>query len=201
MCFVQHPRPPQQHRSGRCVPPRFLACNQGTGGIFFRHRATTSEGSFFLPPFEKGGTEGGFSDRRRSHRSRLSDIHGMGGCAFIDNSIGREKNRRPPPGSGSGRGGGGHAPSDTPEPPDGDFRTRFLSLALEAYWPSKAEVEAALAAWAPAEAARHPGLVRLGSYARGDAKVGSDLDPRCHSSSQLDVTARHSSPRADSPAT
>ena len=46
-------------------------------------------------------------------------------------------------------------------------------------WPDRAEVERALAAWAAAEAPRHPGLLRLGvfgSYARGDAGVGSDLD-------------------------
>lgn len=46
-------------------------------------------------------------------------------------------------------------------------------------WPDRQEVEAAVEAWASEEAARHPGLVRLGvfgSYARGDAGVGSDLD-------------------------
>jgi predicted nucleotidyltransferase len=40
-------------------------------------------------------------------------------------------------------------------------------------------VEAAARAFARAEAARRPGLLRLGyfgSYARGDAGVGSDLD-------------------------
>jgi predicted nucleotidyltransferase len=40
-------------------------------------------------------------------------------------------------------------------------------------------VEKALAAWAAREWLRHPGLLRLGwfgSYARGDAGVGSDLD-------------------------
>ena len=46
-------------------------------------------------------------------------------------------------------------------------------------WPERHAVEVALRAWAPAEATRHPGLVRLGvfgSYARGDAAFGSDLD-------------------------
>jgi len=46
-------------------------------------------------------------------------------------------------------------------------------------WPSAEEVRRATTAWAAAEAPRHPGLVRLGyygSYARGDAGVGSDLD-------------------------
>lgn len=46
-------------------------------------------------------------------------------------------------------------------------------------WPDRQEVEAALEAWASEEAARHPELLRLGvfgSYARGDAGVGSDLD-------------------------
>lgn len=46
-------------------------------------------------------------------------------------------------------------------------------------WPDRAEVERALAAWAAAEASRPPSLLRLGvigSYARGDAGVGSDLD-------------------------
>lgn len=40
-------------------------------------------------------------------------------------------------------------------------------------------MEAALRAWASSEAQRHPGLLRLGvfgSYARGDAGFGSDLD-------------------------
>jgi predicted nucleotidyltransferase len=40
-------------------------------------------------------------------------------------------------------------------------------------------VEEALRTWAPRAAALHPELVRLGvfgSYARGDAGVGSDLD-------------------------
>lgn len=46
-------------------------------------------------------------------------------------------------------------------------------------WPDRLAVEQALAAWAAREQPRHPGLVRLGwfgSYARGDAGVGSDLD-------------------------
>ncbi|HYG64492.1 MAG TPA: nucleotidyltransferase domain-containing protein [Thermoanaerobaculia bacterium] len=46
-------------------------------------------------------------------------------------------------------------------------------------WPRPAEVEEALRAWAGREAPRHAGLLRLGwfgSYARGDAGVGSDLD-------------------------
>lgn len=46
-------------------------------------------------------------------------------------------------------------------------------------WPDRRTVEQALAAWAAREQPRHPGLVRLGwfgSYARGDAGVGSDLD-------------------------
>jgi len=46
-------------------------------------------------------------------------------------------------------------------------------------WPDRRAVEEALASWAARERPRHPGLVRLGwfgSYARGDAGVGSDLD-------------------------
>ena len=46
-------------------------------------------------------------------------------------------------------------------------------------WPDRQAVEQALATWAAREQLRHPGLVRLGwfgSYARGDAGVGSDLD-------------------------
>jgi uncharacterized protein len=46
-------------------------------------------------------------------------------------------------------------------------------------WPDRQSVEQALVAWAAREQLRHPGLVRLGwfgSYARGDAGVGSDLD-------------------------
>ncbi len=46
-------------------------------------------------------------------------------------------------------------------------------------WPDRATVEAAARAFAGAEAERRPGLLRLGyfgSYARGDAGVGSDLD-------------------------
>jgi len=46
-------------------------------------------------------------------------------------------------------------------------------------WPDRQAVEQAVTAWASRERLRHPGLVRLGwfgSYARGDAGVGSDLD-------------------------
>jgi predicted nucleotidyltransferase len=46
-------------------------------------------------------------------------------------------------------------------------------------WPDRREVERCAAEWAAREAPRHPGLLRLGyfgSYARGDAGVGSDLD-------------------------
>lgn len=46
-------------------------------------------------------------------------------------------------------------------------------------WPSVPEVRAAAATWASDEAPRHAGLLRLGifgSYGRGDAGVGSDLD-------------------------
>lgn len=46
-------------------------------------------------------------------------------------------------------------------------------------WPDRATVEAAAKAFARAEAERRPALLRLGyfgSYARGDAGVGSDLD-------------------------
>jgi uncharacterized protein len=46
-------------------------------------------------------------------------------------------------------------------------------------WPDRGSVVAALEAWAPREASRHAGLLRLGyygSYARGDWGVGSDLD-------------------------
>lgn len=46
-------------------------------------------------------------------------------------------------------------------------------------WPDRREVEQSAAEWAAREAKRHPGLLRLGyfgSYARGDAGVGSDLD-------------------------
>jgi predicted nucleotidyltransferase len=46
-------------------------------------------------------------------------------------------------------------------------------------WPDRRTVEQALSAWAAREQPRHPELVRLGwfgSYARGDAGVGSDLD-------------------------
>jgi hypothetical protein len=46
-------------------------------------------------------------------------------------------------------------------------------------WPDRREVERRLVEWAGEEAPRHPGLLRLGyfgSYARGNAGVGSDLD-------------------------
>lgn len=46
-------------------------------------------------------------------------------------------------------------------------------------WPDRRTVEEAAAAWAAHERLRHPGLIRLGwfgSYARGAAGVGSDLD-------------------------
>ena len=46
-------------------------------------------------------------------------------------------------------------------------------------WPDRREVGRKVAEWAVREAARHPGLLRLGyfgSYARGEAGVGSDLD-------------------------
>lgn len=46
-------------------------------------------------------------------------------------------------------------------------------------WPDRAAVHAAARQWAGAEAAKRPDLVGLGvfgSYARGDAGVGSDLD-------------------------
>jgi uncharacterized protein len=46
-------------------------------------------------------------------------------------------------------------------------------------WPDRRSVVLAVAEWAAREAPRHPGLLRLGyfgSYARGDAGVGSDLD-------------------------
>jgi hypothetical protein len=46
-------------------------------------------------------------------------------------------------------------------------------------WPGRAEVAAAVRAWAAAEAGRRPELGRLGyfgSYARGDWGVGSDVD-------------------------
>lgn len=46
-------------------------------------------------------------------------------------------------------------------------------------WPDRHEVERGAVEWAVREAPRHPGLLRLGyfgSYARGDAGVGSDLD-------------------------
>ncbi len=46
-------------------------------------------------------------------------------------------------------------------------------------WPDSARVRAAVEVWAEREIARRPGVVALGlfgSYARGDAGVGSDLD-------------------------
>lgn len=46
-------------------------------------------------------------------------------------------------------------------------------------WPDRRAVERGAVEWAAREAPRHPGLLRLGyfgSYARGDAGVGSDLD-------------------------
>ncbi|MEW6072505.1 MAG: nucleotidyltransferase domain-containing protein [Planctomycetota bacterium] len=46
-------------------------------------------------------------------------------------------------------------------------------------WPEPRQVDEAARSWAAREAPRHPGLIRIGyfgSYARGDAGVGSDLD-------------------------
>lgn len=46
-------------------------------------------------------------------------------------------------------------------------------------WPDRREVVSRVSEWAAREAPRHSGLLRLGyfgSYARGDAGVGSDLD-------------------------
>jgi predicted nucleotidyltransferase len=46
-------------------------------------------------------------------------------------------------------------------------------------WPDRREAERSVAEWATREALCHPGLLQLGyfgSYARGDAGVGSDLD-------------------------
>ncbi len=46
-------------------------------------------------------------------------------------------------------------------------------------WPDKASVEAAVRAWAAAQSVARAEVVRIGvfgSYARGDAGVGSDLD-------------------------
>lgn len=46
-------------------------------------------------------------------------------------------------------------------------------------WPDRPQVEREAAEWAAREAPCHAGLLRLGyfgSYARGDAGVGSDLD-------------------------
>ena len=53
------------------------------------------------------------------------------------------------------------------------------SLSSVLRWPSVNEVRDAATAWATREAGRHARLLRLGyfgSYARGDAGVGSDLD-------------------------
>lgn len=53
------------------------------------------------------------------------------------------------------------------------------SLSSVLRWPSIDEVRHAAEGWAAREALRHAGLLRLGyfgSYARGDAGVGSDLD-------------------------
>ena len=55
---------------------------------------------------------------------RLFEQEQSGRAAAVERSLGLPPWRAPAPAS---------APSDTPEPPDGDFRTRFLSLALEAY--------------------------------------------------------------------
>ena len=46
-------------------------------------------------------------------------------------------------------------------------------------WPDRLSVDRAARSWAASEACRHPKLRRLGyfgSYARGDAGVGSDFD-------------------------
>jgi len=46
-------------------------------------------------------------------------------------------------------------------------------------WPDRLTVDRTARSWAAREALRHPELLRLGyfgSYARGDAGVGSDLD-------------------------
>ncbi|MBW2428264.1 MAG: nucleotidyltransferase domain-containing protein [Deltaproteobacteria bacterium] len=46
-------------------------------------------------------------------------------------------------------------------------------------WPDRLTVDRAARSWAAIEARRHPELLKLGyfgSYARGDAGVGSDLD-------------------------
>ena len=46
-------------------------------------------------------------------------------------------------------------------------------------WPDQSNVDRTARSWAAKEAGRHPELLRLGyfgSYARGDAGVGSDLD-------------------------
>ena len=46
-------------------------------------------------------------------------------------------------------------------------------------WPDRLAVDRAAKSWADSEARKHPELLRLGyfgSYARGDAGLGSDLD-------------------------
>ena len=46
-------------------------------------------------------------------------------------------------------------------------------------WPKQTDVQEAMRRWARRERERRPGLLRIGyfgSYARGDAGVGSDLD-------------------------
>ena len=46
-------------------------------------------------------------------------------------------------------------------------------------WPDRKTVDRAVRSWVTVEARKHPELMRLGyfgSYARGDAGVGSDLD-------------------------
>ena len=46
-------------------------------------------------------------------------------------------------------------------------------------WPDRSTVDRAARSWAANEVVKHPELLRLGyfgSYARGDAGVGSDLD-------------------------
>lgn len=56
--------------------------------------------------------------------------------------------------------------------------TRSLNSSV-LVWPDRERVDRAVRVWARGEAARHPGLVRLGyfgSYARGDWGVGSDVD-------------------------
>ncbi len=46
-------------------------------------------------------------------------------------------------------------------------------------WPDQAAVDQAVRTWAAREAKNHPGVLKFGyfgSYARGDAGVGSDVD-------------------------